>query len=185
MIYTYISKTNSIILAITPANTDISTSDALNLSREVDPDGERTLGVITKIDIMDKGTDVFDVLTGKVIPLRLGFIGLIFLFPSLCTYSEFLFRHSKGVINRSQQDIISGKPIREALKSEQEFFQNHPLYKGISSRCGTGYLTKTLNKCDAFLFFSFFLTFFCLFFFFIQNFGQSHSKLPSRLAKPR
>src|SRR5436190_1704617 len=37
--------------------------------------GERSVGVITKIDIMDKGTDALDMLMGRVIPLKLGFIG--------------------------------------------------------------------------------------------------------------
>jgi len=51
----YISNPNSIILAISSANTDIATSEALKLAREVDPDGNRTLAVITKLDLMDTG----------------------------------------------------------------------------------------------------------------------------------
>jgi replication fork clamp-binding protein CrfC len=125
MIMTYIKKPTCIILAVTPANTDLANSDALQLAREVDPEGVRTIGVITKIDLMDKGTDAMDVLTGKVIPLNLGFI---------------------GVINRSQEDILSKKPIREALKAEQVFFKNHALYKTVANKCGTPYLAKTLNK---------------------------------------
>ena len=35
---------NAIILAVTPANADLATSDALHLAREVDPSGERTIG---------------------------------------------------------------------------------------------------------------------------------------------
>jgi hypothetical protein len=35
---------NAIILAVTPANADLATSDALHLAREVDPTGERTIG---------------------------------------------------------------------------------------------------------------------------------------------
>jgi replication fork clamp-binding protein CrfC len=73
MIRTYISKPTTIVLAVTAANTDISNSDALQLAREVDPDGNRTIGVITKIDIMDRGTDALDVLLGRVIPLKLGY----------------------------------------------------------------------------------------------------------------
>jgi len=48
---------NAIILAVTPANADLATSDALRISREVDPSGDRTIGVLTKVDIMDRGTD--------------------------------------------------------------------------------------------------------------------------------
>ncbi|KAK8484696.1 hypothetical protein V6N11_019533 [Hibiscus sabdariffa] len=53
-------RSNCIILAISPANQDLATSDAIKISREVDPTGERTLGVLTKIDLMDKGTDAVD-----------------------------------------------------------------------------------------------------------------------------
>jgi len=125
MIMTYIEKPNAIILAVTAANTDLANSDALQLASEVDREGNRTIGVITKIDLMDKGTDAMEVLENRLIPLRLGYI---------------------GVINRSQQDIVKKKLIRAALKSEQEFFANHPLYRSIASRCGTPHLAKTLNK---------------------------------------
>lgn len=68
MIMAYISKKNSIILAVTAANTDLANSDALQLAKAVDPAGSRTLGVLTKLDIMDKGTNAMDMLTNKVHP---------------------------------------------------------------------------------------------------------------------
>lgn len=40
LILRFISNPNSIILAVTAANTDMATSEALKISREVDPDGE-------------------------------------------------------------------------------------------------------------------------------------------------
>ena len=125
MIYTFIEKPNAIILAVTPANTDVATSDALQMAREVDPAGLRTVGVMTKIDLMDKGTDCMDILLGKSYPLRLGFI---------------------GVINRSQQDINKNKDIKEAQEGEKDFFANHPLYRSIANRLGTAFLSKQLNK---------------------------------------
>ncbi|KAI3758710.1 hypothetical protein L6452_06281 [Arctium lappa] len=51
---------NFIILAISPANQDIATSDAIKLAKEVDPSGERTFEVLTKLDLMDKGTNALD-----------------------------------------------------------------------------------------------------------------------------
>src|SRR5271169_753428 len=75
MILKYITKPNAIILAVTAANTDLANSDGLKLAREVDPEGtkiislshfsllissflgSRTIGVLTKIDLMDQGTD--------------------------------------------------------------------------------------------------------------------------------
>ena len=62
MARTYVKGDNAIILAVTPANADLATSDALHLAREVDPSGDRTIGVLTKLDIMDPGTDARDVL---------------------------------------------------------------------------------------------------------------------------
>lgn len=63
-------------MCVTPANTDLSTSDGLKMARELDPNGDRTIGVLTKIDIMDHGTNARDMLLGKVIPLRLGYVGI-------------------------------------------------------------------------------------------------------------
>ncbi|KAJ1395429.1 P-loop containing nucleoside triphosphate hydrolase [Sesbania bispinosa] len=60
MVRSYVEKPNSVILAISPANQDIATSDAIKLAKEVDPSGERTFGVLTKLDLMDKGTNALD-----------------------------------------------------------------------------------------------------------------------------
>ncbi|KAH9814258.1 dynamin-related protein DNM1-like [Teratosphaeria destructans] len=125
LISEYIAKPNSIILAVSPANVDIVNSEALKLARHVDPTGKRTIGVLTKIDLMDHGTNALDILSGRVYPLKLGFI---------------------GVVNRSQQDIQVNKPMSEALAAEREFFRMHPAYRNIASRCGTQYLAKTLNQ---------------------------------------
>jgi vacuolar protein sorting-associated protein 1 len=76
MILKFITKPNAIILAVTGANTDLANSDGLKLARDVDTEGVRTIGVLTKIDLMDQGTDVVDILAGRVIPLRLGTLDL-------------------------------------------------------------------------------------------------------------
>ncbi|RJE26528.1 hypothetical protein PHISCL_01141 [Aspergillus sclerotialis] len=124
LILEYIAKPNSIILAVSPANVDLVNSEALKLARQVDPMGRRTIGVLTKLDLMDHGTNAMDILSGRVYPLKLGFIGMI---------------------NRSQQDIQSSKSLSEALRAEAEFFQHHPAYRNMANRCGTQFLAKTLN----------------------------------------
>ena len=124
LISEYIAKPNSIVLAVSPANVDIVNSEALKLARHVDPLGRRTIGVLTKVDLMDHGTNALDILSGRVYPLKLGWI---------------------GVVNRSQQDIQGNKPMEEALRSESEFFRHHPAYRNIATRCGTQFLAKTLN----------------------------------------
>lgn len=125
LISEYIAKPNSIILAVSPANVDIVNSEALKLARHVDPLGRRTIGVLTKIDLMDHGTNALDILSGRVYPLKLGFI---------------------GVVNRSQQDIQGNKSLAEALKSESDFFKHHPAYRNMANRCGTQFLAKSLNQ---------------------------------------
>jgi len=125
MILGYIRKPTAIIMAVTPANSDIANSDALKLARSVDPDGTRTLGVLTKVDIMDRGTDVVDILRGRVYPLRLGFV---------------------AVINRSQQDINDGKAIAAALQSEQEWFDSNAQYSAVRGQCSTEYLASRTNE---------------------------------------
>ncbi|CAI4210319.1 unnamed protein product [Parascedosporium putredinis] len=64
MVLKYIVKPNAIILAVTAANVDLANSDGLKLGREVDPEGQRTIGVLTKVDLMDDGTDVEEYLGG-------------------------------------------------------------------------------------------------------------------------
>lgn len=72
MILTFIKKESCLILAVTAANQDLATSDALRLAKEVDPEGLRTIGVLTKLDLMDQGTDAREILDNKLIPLRRG-----------------------------------------------------------------------------------------------------------------
>lgn len=125
MILQFISRESSLILAVTPANMDLANSDALKLAKEVDPQGLRTIGVITKLDLMDEGTDARDVLENKLLPLRRGYI---------------------GVVNRSQKDIEGKKDIRAALAAERKFFLSHPAYRHMADRMGTPHLQKTLNQ---------------------------------------
>nr|XP_060632787.1 dynamin-1-like protein isoform X1 [Anolis sagrei ordinatus] len=119
----FISNPNSIILAVTAANTDMATSEALKIAREVDPDGRRTLAVITKLDLMDAGTDAMDVLMGRVIPVKLGII---------------------GVVNRSQLDINTKKSVADSIRDEYGFLQKK--YPSLANRNGTKYLARTLNR---------------------------------------
>lgn len=78
MILTYITRDNCLILAVTAANMDLATSDALKMAKEVDPAGNRTLGVITKLDLMDEGTDAREVLENRLLPLKRGKLQISF-----------------------------------------------------------------------------------------------------------
>jgi dynamin 1-like protein len=57
MAHRYVSDPRTIILAVVPANADMTVSDGLQMARQLDPKGIRTVGVITKIDIMDRGVN--------------------------------------------------------------------------------------------------------------------------------
>lgn len=125
MILQFISRESCLILAVTPANSDLANSDALKMAKEVDPQGLRTIGVITKLDLMDEGTDAREILENKLLPLRRGYI---------------------GVVNRSQKDIDGRKDIKAALAAERKFFLSHPGYRHLADRMGTPHLQKTLNQ---------------------------------------
>ncbi|KAJ2064339.1 vacuolar protein sorting-associated protein 1 [Coemansia sp. S146] len=124
MIMAYITKPNAIILAVTAANTDLANSDGLKLARDVDPEGTRTIGVLTKVDLMDKGTDVIDILAGRVIPLRIGYV---------------------PVVNRGQKDIENKRSIHSALDAERNFFESHVSYQNKAQYCGTPFLARKLS----------------------------------------
>ena len=94
----YCVEDRTIILAVIPANADMSTSQGLDLARKWDPTGQRTLGVITKIDIMDRGTDAKKMIMNQEIPLALGFV---------------------GIKNRSQEDINNKVKVSIALNKEE------------------------------------------------------------------
>ena len=116
----------TIILCVIAANSDIATSDGLKMAKELDKNGSRTLGVLTKLDIMDKGTDAKKVLLNKEIPLTLGYI---------------------AVKNRSKQDLKDKISMEETQKKEREFFKNHPIYKHLPQTLfGNDVLIKKLTK---------------------------------------
>ncbi|XP_064649938.1 dynamin-1-like isoform X3 [Lineus longissimus] len=125
MLMEFITKDNCLVLAVSPANTDLANSDALKIAKEVDPQGIRTIGVITKLDLMDEGTDARDILENKLLPLRRGYI---------------------GVVNRSQKDIDGKKDIKAALAGERQFFLSHPSYRHVADKMGTPYLQRVLNQ---------------------------------------
>ncbi|RLN23930.1 dynamin-related protein 5A-like isoform X1 [Panicum miliaceum] len=138
MVRSFIEKPNCIILAISPVNQDLATSDAIKISREVRPkryytamnlmkieECERTFGVLTKIDLMDKGTDAVDILEGRSYRLQYPWI---------------------GVVNRSQQDINKNVDMIAAWIREREYFASIPEYKHLAHRMGSEHLAKMLSK---------------------------------------
>ncbi|XP_049641382.1 interferon-induced GTP-binding protein Mx1 [Suncus etruscus] len=112
LIKTYISKEQTIILVVVPCNVDIATTEALSMALEVDPEGDRTIGILTKPDLVDKGTEekVVDVVHNLVYELKKGYL---------------------IVKCRGQQDIQNQLSLAEALQKEEQFFQDHPHFRNL------------------------------------------------------
>lgn len=123
MVIEHAKNPDSIILAVQAANVDLANSEAIKIAKELDPTGRRTLAVLTKLDLMDEGTDASDILNGSVIPLKLGII---------------------GVVNRSQKDINDNKGVMDQMKKEVEFFKLK--YPDFVDRNGTNFLIKRMNQ---------------------------------------
>uniref|UniRef100_A0A1I7S230 Dynamin-1-like protein n=1 Tax=Bursaphelenchus xylophilus TaxID=6326 RepID=A0A1I7S230_BURXY len=123
MIETFIANENTIILAVTPANVDLATSEPLKLAKQFDPKGDRTIAVLTKLDLMDKGTSAEHVLLGHTIPVKLGIV---------------------GVVNRSQQDLNNNKSLDAMEDDEIAFFKKK--YPHLAAVNGSNYLAQRLNE---------------------------------------
>lgn len=87
----------AIILCVIPANIDLSTSRALYLAKQWDTNGDRTIVALTKVDLMDEGTNALEVLSNKLIPLKHGYY---------------------AVKCRSKQDLVEKVTIFESLRNE-------------------------------------------------------------------
>ncbi|KAB0403505.1 hypothetical protein E2I00_002447, partial [Balaenoptera physalus] len=102
----------TINLVVVPANVDIATTEALRMAQEVDPQGDRTIGILTKPDLVDKGTEdkVVDVVRNLVFHLKKGYM---------------------IVKCRGQQDIQHQLSLTKALQKEQDFFENHAHFRDL------------------------------------------------------
>uniref|UniRef100_A0A8C2BMW5 Myxovirus (influenza virus) resistance F n=1 Tax=Cyprinus carpio TaxID=7962 RepID=A0A8C2BMW5_CYPCA len=129
LIQKYISKSETIILVVVPCNVDITTTEALRMAQHADPDGYRTLAILTKPDLIDKGAeiDVLNIVQGRVVPLSKGYI---------------------IVRCRGQSDINNKIPLDEAIDMEMEFFRNHRYFSSLlnDNKASTLCLTKKLTK---------------------------------------
>ncbi|XP_039085427.1 interferon-induced GTP-binding protein Mx1 [Hyaena hyaena] len=110
LIRKYIVKQETINLVVVPCNVDIATTEALSMAQEVDPDGDRTIGILTKPDLVDRGTEgkVIDVAQNLVCHLKKGYT---------------------VVKCRGQQDIQDQLSLAEALERERVFFEDHPHFR--------------------------------------------------------
>lgn len=125
MMMHHIKDERTIILAVIPSNTDIATQEILSIAKKLDPKGLRTLGVLTKPDLIDKGGEenVVSLVEGKRNPLRLGY----------CI-----------VRNRGQSELSSDADTRH--RTEKDFFSTEPWSRLDRDRVGTPALQRRLQE---------------------------------------
>ncbi|KAG1927673.1 interferon-induced GTP-binding protein Mx-like [Pimephales promelas] len=132
LILKYIAKSETIILVVVPCNVDIATTEALRMAQNADPEGLRTLAILTKPDLIDRGAeiDILNIVQGKVIPLSKGYI---------------------VVRCRGQSDINNRIPFDKAIEAELNFFRNHQYFSSLlndgnaSTQCLADKLTRELG----------------------------------------
>ncbi|XP_053724613.1 interferon-induced GTP-binding protein Mx-like [Synchiropus splendidus] len=114
LIQKIITKQETISLVVVPSNVDIATTEALKMAQTVDPEGERTLGILTKPDLVDKGTEqtVVDIVRNEVVPLKKGYM---------------------IVRCRGQKEITDQVPLTEAIEREKAFFKDHAFFDVLYS----------------------------------------------------
>jgi len=125
LVLEYISHRSCLILAVSAANADLATSDALALARKVDPAGERTLGVLTKLDLADETSSAIEALRGQLYTLRLGYV---------------------GVVCRSEDATKAGVTFEQALRAEEECLEHSKGLRGVTEHCGIPHLARRLHE---------------------------------------
>ncbi len=124
MVRRYIENPRTIILAVLPANVDIATTEILDMAAKVDPSGQRTMGILTKPDLVDKGAeqDIIELVRGRKNKLKLGY---------------------SVVRNRGQQD--RNATLAERHSMESEFFKAKPWSSLDKDRVGISTLSPRLR----------------------------------------
>ena len=114
LVESFIKDPNMVILVVIPATDDFGNAEALKLAKQHDPHGTRTLGVVTKSDLVKSDSDIVQriKMEGKNIQLELGFIAL------RC---------------RTPSEVKKGISRSEAMEAEQNLFSTHPLLSQLAS----------------------------------------------------
>ncbi|XP_072116133.1 interferon-induced GTP-binding protein Mx3-like isoform X1 [Mobula birostris] len=129
LIKKFIQKQETINLVVVPCNVDIATTEALKMAQEVDPTGDRTLGILTKPDLVDKGTEknVVDIVKNLVVELSKGYM---------------------IVKCRGQKDINDKITLSVAILKEKAFFEDHEQFRQFfeEGKAGISNLAVRLTK---------------------------------------
>uniref|UniRef100_A0A4W4GVJ7 Interferon-induced GTP-binding protein Mx n=1 Tax=Electrophorus electricus TaxID=8005 RepID=A0A4W4GVJ7_ELEEL len=112
LIKKFITSQQTINLVVVPCNVDIATTEALMMAHEVDPNWERTIGILTKPDLVDKGMEetVVAIVSNEIIHLTKGYM---------------------IVKCRRQKEIKHRLSLKEAINNETAFFKDHPYFSTL------------------------------------------------------
>ncbi|XP_030634838.1 interferon-induced GTP-binding protein Mx2-like [Chanos chanos] len=129
LILSFIEKNETINLVVVPCNVDIATTEALKMAQEVDPEGRRTLAILTKPDLVDKGTEknILNIVHNQVVPLSKGYI---------------------IVKCRGQKQIDDKISLTDAMRLERQFFEQHDYFRSLlhEEKATTQCLSKKLTQ---------------------------------------
>lgn len=121
----YCEKSENLILCVLDSCSDINTNEILYFCKAIDPEGKRTMGVLTKSDRLNEGTSIKEALEGKLVKLELGYF---------------------AVRNRTQKELDEGFNLEDTFERETEYFSNHSIYKQMSNFWGLDKLIEKLSK---------------------------------------
>eukprot|EP00919_Chromeraceae_sp_WS-2016_P033733 GHVR01079816.1.p1 GENE.GHVR01079816.1~~GHVR01079816.1.p1 ORF type:complete len:652 (+),score=58.15 GHVR01079816.1:113-2068(+) len=127
----YANNEQMIILCVVPATQDFCNCPAIKIAKVLDRKGQRTLGVVTKIDTIGSYSKIKEKIrgTGEFLSLELGFI---------------------AVRNRTQEEVIKNVPGSEIAQKEIDFFKNNSEVKGLENQYwGTNTLVEKIVKIQS------------------------------------
>lgn len=129
LVISYIQNPKTIIITVMQARADLETDLGLALVKSHDKDGSRTIGVLTKPDLMNNDTHVGYYITNQISK------------NLMLTHGYYLVKN-RNKVESQQADIIKG------FELEKNYFNNHPEYKKnkYKDRIGIPKLTNNLNK---------------------------------------
>ena len=129
MISKYIDNERSIILAVLPARSDIEADPALELIKRYDNKGVRTVGVFTKIDLMNTGTDITDYLSNNI-------------------SKDLQFKYGYYAVKNRGPNDINSLSLVESLNNEMNYFDKHPIYSKVITKNRFGTKNLVDNLCN-------------------------------------
>lgn len=124
----YMAQPETIILAVIPANQDIATIDILERAHQHDIHGERTIGVLTKPDLIDQGAEdeIVAIVNNVRKPLKMGYV---------------------LVKNRNQLELNRASSLQDSLQAEEQYFQSHSIWSRLATeQRGTKALCDKLTQ---------------------------------------